>query len=108
MSAKRSLYDKYTRAFDNIKGVKLIKEPLNCKSNYWLQTLILEDNIKIYRNHILEETHKKGYFTRPVWNLMHQLEPFKNCPKMDLTTAEDLSKKLINIPSSPNLIDSKK
>ena len=42
--------------------------------------------------------------TRPVWRLMHQLKPFAKCPRMDLTIAEQLAQRLINIPSSPNLL----
>jgi perosamine synthetase len=36
--------------------------------------------------------------------LMHQLTPFNNCPRMDLGTAEQLAQRLINIPSSSNLL----
>jgi perosamine synthetase len=40
---------------------------------------------------------------RPVWTLMHRLPMYQNCPRMPLDTAEDLERRLINIPSSPFL-----
>jgi perosamine synthetase len=42
--------------------------------------------------------------TRPAWILMHELPQFKDCPKMDLTMAQSLSQRLINIPSSSTLV----
>lgn len=42
--------------------------------------------------------------TRPVWTLMHELEMYRSCPKMDnLDIATDLEQRLINIPSSASL-----
>jgi perosamine synthetase len=42
--------------------------------------------------------------TRPAWMLMHELEIYTSCPKMDsLSVAEDVERRLINIPSSAKL-----
>ena len=57
-----------------------------------------------HRDDILKATNESGLMTRPVWRLMHQLKPFAKCPRMDLTMAEQLAQRLINIPSSPNLL----
>jgi len=35
---------------------------------------------------------------------MHELAPFKDCPRMDLAMARSLTQRLINIPSSSGLI----
>ena len=39
---KRKLYTNITRAFKSFKKGGIFKEPKNSKSNYWLQTLILD------------------------------------------------------------------
>ena len=39
---KRKLYNKYRQAFKSFKKGRIFKEPKNSKSNYWLQTLILD------------------------------------------------------------------
>ena len=41
--------------------------------------------------------------TRPAWTLLHQLEPYKDCPRAPLPVSESLVKKIINIPSSAGL-----
>jgi len=100
--SKRRLFELYAAAFSDLEGVDLVSEPEHCKSNYWLQTLLLDRKHSKYRNKILETTNAAGCMTRPAWTLMHELIPFKNCPRMDLRGATDLSMRLINIPSSSN------
>ena len=79
-------------------------EPEQCQSNYWLQTLLLDAESAEQRDMILQATNAAGYMTRPAWILMHELEQFSSCPRMDLTAAQSLSQRLINIPSSSGLL----
>jgi aminotransferase in exopolysaccharide biosynthesis len=103
LTAKRDLFARYYAAFSDVKGVTLFKEPFNTHSNYWLQTLILDETESENRNAILEATNNQGIMTRPAWVLLSELEPFKTFPSMDLPTARSLSTRIINIPSSPGL-----
>jgi perosamine synthetase len=104
LAAKRSLFKRYQRAFAHIHGVTLFSEPKNCQSNYWLQTLLLNESQSINRDLILEATNNAGIMTRPAWVLMSELAPFKDSPSMDLDNAKSLSDRIINIPSSPGLL----
>lgn len=104
LSAKRRLYEKYHKEFLSIPGISLFQEPLNCHSNYWLQTLILDPSSVVARNAILSATNEAGLMTRPAWTLINDLVPYKSNPRMDLTGAQLLSKSIINIPSSSNLM----
>lgn len=101
---KRRLFQKYKEVFAPILGITLFEEPPNCYSNYWLQTMILEDETEQYRNSILEQTNLRGISTRPVWKLICNLAPYKNAPAMNLDVARKLSRRIINIPSSPSLL----
>jgi len=103
LAAKRELFKRYQDVFANVKGVKVISEPEQCQSNYWLQTLILDNEELNKRDLILKATNDAGYMTRPAWTLMNELMPFKDCPHMDLDCAKSLSQRLINIPSSSDL-----
>lgn len=104
LGAKRELFQRYQTAFARIAGVMLMPEPDQCRSNYWLQTLFLEPGFADQRDALLQATNDAGFMTRPVWSLMHQLKPFKDCPRMELEIAESLSHRLLNIPSSAKLI----
>lgn len=102
--AKRTLFKRYQTALAHVEGAKLVTEPAQCLSNYWLQTIMLNADQAHQRDAILQATNQAGLMTRPAWRLMHLLTPFANCPHMDLTTAEQLAQRLINIPSSPSLL----
>ncbi len=104
LAAKRELFQRYQAAFATVPSVKLMAEPEQCCSNYWLQTLTLDLEHADQRGAVLQATNEAGFMTRPVWRLMHQLTPFKDCPRMDLACAQSLSQRLINIPSSSRLV----
>lgn len=104
LASKRRLFARYQEALSDIQDVRLVKEPLNCDSNYWLQTLILAESIAEQRNELLQATNDAGFMTRPAWRLLHQLEPYKQCPRAPLPIAELLAKRLINLPSSAGLV----
>jgi len=102
--AKRQLFDRYKSAFADVEGVQLFEQPNNCQSNYWLQTILLREDLSEKRDLVLEATNAAGIMTRPVWVLLNELVAFKSSPCSDLTTAQSLSRRVINIPSSPTLI----
>ena len=104
LASKRELFKRYQGAFAHVKGISLLSEPKSCQSNYWLQTLILDEIESENRDLILESTNKVGIMTRPAWVLMNDLEPFKGFPTMDLSTAKSLYERIISIPSSPGLV----
>jgi len=101
---KRTLAKRYEEAFSGIEGVRFFIEPDFARSNYWLNVLLLERGDFDKRDKILELTNANGIMTRPAWTLMHKLAMFKDCPRMDLSTAEDIEARLINIPSSPGIL----
>ncbi len=97
---KRSLAERYRRSFMSIKGIKFFIEPNFAKSNYWLNVLLLENEYHGKLQELLEITNDSGIMTRPAWNLTNKLPMYKDCPKMDLSVAENIESSLINIPSS--------
>ena len=104
LAAKRELFERYQTAFVAVQGVKLMAEPDQSQSNYWLQTLLLDADHEDQRDVVLKTTNDAGFMTRPAWILMHELAPFKDCPRMDLAMARSLTQRLINIPSSSGLV----
>ena len=101
LKKKRKLFYKYYEEFQLFSGVDLFHEPKFCKSNYWLNVILLKKNSFKYRDYILTEINKAGIHARPCWKLLHRLKHFSKCPKMDLKEAEKLETKIISLPSSP-------
>lgn len=100
---KRALAKEYQEAFADFKGARIFTEADFACSNYWLNALLLDEEFMEERDKILALSNKSGIMTRPAWILMNKLPMYKDCPKMDLSQAENLEQRVINIPSSPDL-----
>lgn len=100
LEAKRNLAANYSEAFNNNTEIKFLIEPDYAKSNYWLNAIILDKQYANQRDCLLENFNNHGFGVRPIWELMHTLPMYRDCPKMDLTIAESLASRTINIPSS--------
>ena len=100
LDAKRALAEKYRQAFTGLEGITFYDEPEFARSNYWLNTLLLHKKDVDLRDSLLEKINTAGYMARPAWELMPSLPMYKHCTKMDLSVAESLHARIINIPSS--------
>ena len=97
---KRNLANKYEAYFKST-DYNFFKEPKDSKSNYWLNSIILDE--KLQRDQFLKETNDSGVMTRPIWNLMNKLPMFKDAQCDNLKNSEWLSERVVNIPSSVRL-----
>ncbi len=107
IASKRHLYQKYREALSQIDGIRILSEPSGTRSNYWLQTLLLDADKTDLRAEILEVLNNNGFMSRPAWNLLPSLKPFQGCPSAPLPVAKSLERRIINIPSSSGLSEFK-
>lgn len=103
VALKRTLAERYRATFQQVEGVHFVNEPPFATSNYWLNALILTPELAHLRDPLLEATNSAGIMTRPAWTPMHRLSMYRECPQMDLSRAEDIERRLVNIPSSSSL-----
>lgn len=99
LEAKRALASRYVEAFRDVPGARVFTEPAECRSNYWLNVLLLDSERAGERDAVLEATNDAGFQTRPTWTPMHRLPMFAAAPRMDLCAAESIERRLINLPS---------
>ncbi len=102
---KRTLAERYRDAFAGVEGVTFLEEPEGAQSNYWLNAIVLAEAHVGHRDELLDVLNSAHYMSRPLWTLMHRLEMYADCPRMDTSAAEALEGSTINIPSSPRLAD---
>ena len=100
LAKKRALSEKYRQAFENSEVVDFFVEPEFARSNYWFNALMLKPEITNLRDNLLALLNDNNVMSRPIWNLMYTLEMYKDCPRMDCSVAEDIGRRLVNIPSS--------
>jgi perosamine synthetase len=97
---KRKLAEVYEAFFLKV-NYNFFKEPKNCKSNYWLNSILFQN--KQQRDKFLEETNSNGIITRPIWTPMNRLPMFKNSQCGNIKNSEWLFERVVNIPSSPKI-----
>ena len=107
--AKRLLAQRYAEAFADLESVELVPEPTDCCSNHWLVSLrfTAEDPLaaQTERLQLLERAHAVGLLLRPIWTPLHQLPMYEACPAGSLAVAENQAPRLLNLPSSPQLLE---
>ena len=98
---KRETAMEYYNFINTIDNIDYFVEPKNCRSNYWLNVILLKD--RRAKQNFLQYTNDHGIMTRPVWQLMNQLEMFKGCETDGLKHTQWLEERIVNIPSGVNL-----
>ena len=98
LASKRKLTEEYANFFAQFDDIEFIQEPKEAHSNYWLQAVMLRN--KERREVFLQYLNKHNVMTRPIWKLMSELEMFQDCQKTDLSNAEYLQERVVNLPSS--------
>ena len=94
---KRRLAEMYADFFKD-SAVSFVKEMEGTKANYWLNTVLFRDHGQ--QQAFLKESNDKKVMTRPIWRLMNKLPMYANCQHGDLSNAEWLEQRVVNIPSS--------
>ena len=97
LKSKRVIAKSYNDFFSST-DVHFFSEPNDSISNYWLNSIILQNLNK--RNIFLDETNSQAIMTRPIWKLMNKLPMFKNSQCGDLKNSKWLEERVVNIPSS--------
>ncbi len=98
VASKRETAKAYEEFFKNIPDIEFFIEPENCRSNYWLNVVILKD--KDAQQEFLQFTNDNGVMTRPIWELMNRLPMFENCEHDGLENTIWFADRVVNIPSS--------
>jgi perosamine synthetase len=103
VSRKRRLAEHYRDLFSQQAGVSFVAEPADCTSNYWLNTLLLEQPSSVPT--FIAACEDQGIMTRPAWRLLPDTSVYKDAPIAgNLDVARELSQRLVNIPSSAWLL----
>lgn len=105
LTRKRVLAARYAETFKAVSSARFLDQPPGTQSNYWLNAIVLAPWAADARDAVLDALSADGLMARPVWTLMHHLPMYAAAPRADLSSAEDLETRVVNLPSSPKLAD---
>lgn len=77
-----------------------------CRTNKWFYSLVLEreESTEGLRG-LIHELEARGIQTRPIWGLIHEQEPYKECIAYKIEKAEEYSRRIINLPCSTSITE---
>ncbi len=90
---KRNNYNKYIN-----EGVRLLEFRNGIRPNYWFYSYITDK-----RDYMIKALSDEGIQSRPIWNLICDLTPYKDCYKYKIERASYYWEKVVNIPCSTGL-----
>ena len=102
LNKKKKIYLEYRKYFRNIKSIKLL-EPINKKSNYWLNVIQIEKSDEKLIEKIILTLQKKRISVRPMWKQMHKINYLSKYPRMNLSNANYIKDKLLSLPSGVDI-----
>ncbi|MEN6616332.1 MAG: LegC family aminotransferase, partial [Syntrophorhabdus sp.] len=97
LECKREIAKRYENFFGKL-GITFFTEKENCRSNYWLNAILLQDRKE--RDDFLSFCHENQIMSRPVWMLMNKLPMYAGCQATDMSNAQWLEDRIVNITSS--------
>lgn len=98
LEKKRALAEAYIAWFESY-GVEPVREPAKTLSNYWFNAFLTDGLDE--RDTVLQITNEHGVMTRPLWDPLNKLPPFRSCQTDSLECTQWLYQRLVNVPSSP-------
>lgn len=93
IAVKQEIYNEY-----QMQGIKLLPFGENIRSNQWFYSYITSK-----RDELLQELQKENIQTRPIWKLIHTLQPYENCRSYKIEKAFYYYEHVLNLPCSTNL-----
>jgi len=98
INKKRHISSIYKRLLRHLNTIKPAPEMPWAKNVYWLYSVLVKKSL---RDRIIEHLERMGIETRPFFNPIHVLPPYKSPLKLPI--AEELSSGGLNLPSGPQL-----
>ena len=74
LKKKRLLFNEYLKIFKLTDNFYVFREPKNCKSNYWLQTIVIKSKNIDNRKNIISYFKSKKIEVRPIWKVLTSLK----------------------------------
>lgn len=93
IATKKDNYNEYQKC-----GIPLLRFREDIRPNYWFYSYITDK-----RDELMHYLEKQGIQTRPVWKLIHTLEPYKESQVYQIEKAYYYYNHILNLPCSSNL-----
>jgi dTDP-4-amino-4,6-dideoxygalactose transaminase len=102
INQRRKVFDFYEDAFHALRGISFLKEPVECFSNRWLTTILI-DSQQTNPEKVRLFLESDNIETRPLWKPMHLQPVFADCRSYLNGISQGLFGQGLCLPSSSSL-----
>lgn len=103
VEAKRAHAELYNELLSGVKGITIQVEKEYAKNCFWLNSILIEDEYGITRDEVMKKLKENGIQSRPFFQPVHTMPPYKQCKHGNMSVTNEISEKGINLPSSVDL-----
>lgn len=101
---KRNNYRLYEKLLAYIPGLQLLQFKSGIRPNYWFYSVLVDETeFGIDRNQLMKKLIEHGIQCRPIWKLIHTLDPYTRSQSRFIEKAYYYEKNILNVPCSTNL-----
>jgi len=102
LKRKKKIYKIYKKYFKNNEMVDFVLHDQYCKSNYWLNSILIKKDIDAckFKEHLYSELNNLNIQIRAGWKPINKLKMYQSHPSDDCSNANSISSRLINLPSN--------
>ena len=94
------IHRSYIKISKKSKFFEIFEQPKYSKSNYWLNILILKNDIISVRKKILKLFLQNKINCAPGWKTVYSMNYLKKFPKSNLDQSKLVARSIINLPSN--------
>lgn len=104
VETKTRNYEQYKVELSEVKGIRILPFRKDARSNHWFYSLLIDEGaLGINRNELMHKLIDEGIQCRPIWKLIHTLEPYKGFEAYRIEKAPYYESHILNVPCSTNL-----
>lgn len=103
IQVKKENYGLYKKAVEKVEGLRLLDFAENTRPNYWFYALYCDATYALNRDELIRYLASRGIQSRPIWGLISEQKPYKECQTYMIEKAKYYLEHVVNIPCSSNL-----
>jgi perosamine synthetase len=104
IAAKRACHGLYAEMLADVPGIELVGVQDGTQPNFWFHSVLVDETVfGRDRESLMELLGQRGIETRPVWGLLHEQAPLRDCTAWRIERAHRFWRRVLNLPCSSNL-----
>lgn len=106
IETKRKVRKYYEEQLGNLRNQGITFFPTTDGSSCWFSGIVLPEDLELeITKEICVKLKESGLEVRPFWKPVHLQKPYHDCPKSDVSIAENLWQRIITLPCSTNITE---